>query len=199
MHRYVLLVGAIIVVVIIYQIASHPRYFYALNHIYRTLTRLPKVVIIVASILSLVGLSDLLDFHQLFKTAKQLTGRAVTSTLTHVPALAPMVTQANGTSTNERLVSDTTKKIVAAQQEWKCGLCGRLLDETYEVDHVTPLYKGGSNDIKNLMALDPICHRKKTNADRLEIPVESFIPSSPSQLSSRPPRSQEHMNHGIPQ
>ena len=61
-----------------------------------------------------------------------------------------------------RNVSALKKKIVAANQQWKCGICQRLLDETYEVDHIVPLYQGGSNDISNLMALDPICHKKKT-------------------------------------
>ena len=54
---------------------------------------------------------------------------------------------------------------MAARQSWKCGLCHKLLDETYEVDHITPLYLGGSNEISNLMALDPVCHRKKTRLD----------------------------------
>jgi len=61
-----------------------------------------------------------------------------------------------------RNVSNLKKKIVAANQHWKCGICGQMLDETYEVDHIIPLYRGGSNEISNLMALDPICHKKKT-------------------------------------
>lgn len=74
------------------------------------------------------------------------------------------------TSTNQilgdrktvRNVSNCKKKTVAARQSWKCGLCGQLLDETYEVDHIVPLYQGGTNELDNLMALDPICHKKKT-------------------------------------
>lgn len=61
-----------------------------------------------------------------------------------------------------RNVSHLKKKIVAANQQWLCGICGKTLDETYEVDHIVPLCKGGSNDLDNLMALDPICHKKKT-------------------------------------
>ena len=34
-----------------------------------------------------------------------------------------------------RNVSESTKKRVAARQNWKCGQCGKTLDETYEVDH----------------------------------------------------------------
>jgi len=43
------------------------------------------------------------------------------------------------------------------------------LDETYEVDHVVPICKGGSNDIENLMALDASCHRKKTFSQQYDI------------------------------
>lgn len=76
---------------------------------------------------------------------------------------------------HKRNVTESTKKLVAANQQWKCAVCGCMLDETYEVDHVNPLYKGGSNDLSNLMALDPKCHRKKTNADRLGLPIENYF------------------------
>lgn len=65
-------------------------------------------------------------------------------------------------SKTKRNVNNCKKKKVAALQQWKCGICQQLLDETYEVDHIIPLYQGGSNEIDNLMALDPICHKKKT-------------------------------------
>ncbi len=61
-----------------------------------------------------------------------------------------------------RNVSGLKKKVIAARQKWLCGHCGKMLDETYEVDHIVPIYQGGTNDLDNLMALDPICHKKKT-------------------------------------
>lgn len=75
----------------------------------------------------------------------------------------------------KRHVTEATKKLVASRQKWQCGICKRMLDETYEVDHIKPLYKGGTNDPKNLMALDPICHRKKTNADRLGVSIQDYM------------------------
>jgi hypothetical protein len=45
-----------------------------------------------------------------------------------------------------RKVSDSLKKYVAANQKWKCNMCNNLLEATYEVDHINPLYKGGSNE-----------------------------------------------------
>jgi len=73
-----------------------------------------------------------------------------------------------GSSTREkRNVTGLMKKKVAASQEWKCGNCSKTLDETYEVDHKLALYKGGSNEPDNLVALCPHCHRKKTVEERL--------------------------------
>ena len=74
------------------------------------------------------------------------------------------------TSTEKRSVTNLMKKKVAADQQWKCGGCGETLDESYEVDHKLALYKGGSNDAANLVALCRNCHGKKTMAERLESP-----------------------------
>jgi 5-methylcytosine-specific restriction endonuclease McrA len=68
---------------------------------------------------------------------------------------------------NKRNVSELTKKIVASRQKWKCLECRELLDFTYEVDHIKPLYKGGSNDLSNLRALCRNCHGRITLLDRV--------------------------------
>jgi hypothetical protein len=72
------------------------------------------------------------------------------------------------TTTVKRCVSETKKKYISAQQGWKCGHCQQQLSSTYEVDHIIPLYKGGSNDLTNLVSLCPNCHRKKTAMDRMK-------------------------------
>lgn len=72
-----------------------------------------------------------------------------------------------GGTREKRNVSALMKKKVAASQGWKCGMCSKLLDETYEVDHRVALYKGGSNDEGNLVGLCPHCHRLKTIEERL--------------------------------
>lgn len=63
---------------------------------------------------------------------------------------------------HKRNVSSLTKKMVASNQEWKCGSCNQTLDYTYEIDHHIPLFKGGSNEVGNLIALCRNCHGKKT-------------------------------------
>ena len=65
-------------------------------------------------------------------------------------------------TTMKRSVSETKKKYVASSQKWCCGHCKQQLDATFEVDHIIELQNGGSNEISNLVALCPNCHRKKT-------------------------------------
>ena len=72
-----------------------------------------------------------------------------------------------GGTREKRNVTGLMKKKVAASQQWKCGACSQTLDETYEVDHKLALFKGGSNDMSNLVALCPHCHRSKTVEERL--------------------------------
>jgi 5-methylcytosine-specific restriction endonuclease McrA len=62
----------------------------------------------------------------------------------------------------KRNVTSLTKKMVASSQEWKCGTCEQTLDFTYEIDHHIPLFKGGTNEVSNLIALCRNCHGKKT-------------------------------------
>lgn len=65
-----------------------------------------------------------------------------------------------------RNVTERTKKLVAASQQWVCAICRTTLPPTYEVDHIVRLEYGGSNDISNLQALCPNCHRYKTMTEK---------------------------------
>ena len=68
---------------------------------------------------------------------------------------------------SKRKLTDSTKKYIASQQKWICNSCKKTLDYTYEIDHINPLYKGGSNNIDNLQALCRNCHGKKTFSDTI--------------------------------
>jgi hypothetical protein len=70
-------------------------------------------------------------------------------------------------NSNKRRVTELTKKTIASNQQWKCNICNNILDASYEIDHIIPLYKGGTNDIYNLQALCRNCHGKKTIEDSL--------------------------------
>ena len=74
----------------------------------------------------------------------------------------------SGGNTTTRSVSETKKKYVAAQQEWKCNNCASQLSHTFEVDHKIDLRYGGTNHISNLVALCRNCHGEKTMANKLE-------------------------------
>lgn len=67
----------------------------------------------------------------------------------------------------KRSVSETKKKFVASQQNWKCGHCRKQLDHTFEVDHIRDLQHGGDNSVQNLVALCRNCHGRKTSMSKL--------------------------------
>ena len=50
------------------------------------------------------------------------------------------------------------KKKVGALAHWRCQLCKKELDHTYEVDHIRPVSQGGTNEFSNLRALCRGCH-----------------------------------------
>ena len=73
----------------------------------------------------------------------------------------------SGKKATKRCVSETKKKFVASQQNWKCGHCQIQLPAWFEVDHKIRLENGGSNHVDNLVALCRDCHGKKTAMENL--------------------------------
>ena len=73
----------------------------------------------------------------------------------------------SGKNSTKRSVSETKKKYVAANQDWKCGHCDTRLDHTFEIDHKIRLEYGGDNDVSNLIALCRNCHGKKTAMENM--------------------------------
>jgi hypothetical protein len=67
----------------------------------------------------------------------------------------------------KRSVSESKKKFVASGQDWCCYNCKEKLKATFEVDHIVPLFKGGTNQIDTLRALCLECHRLHTISDKL--------------------------------
>ena len=80
---------------------------------------------------------------------------------------APPMRETVKGGSSKRSVSETKKKYVAAQQDWKCGQCKSQLDHTYEIDHRIRLEYGGGNDVQNLVALCRNCHGKKTASENM--------------------------------
>lgn len=73
----------------------------------------------------------------------------------------------SGKTGTKRSVSETKKKYVASQQNWKCGKCNEQLSAWFEVDHKIRLERGGSNEVSNLVALCRECHGEKTAMENL--------------------------------
>ena len=73
----------------------------------------------------------------------------------------------SGNKGTKRSVSETKKKYVASNQDWKCGDCGTRLNAWFEVDHKIRLEHGGGNDVTNLVALCRECHGKKTAMENM--------------------------------
>lgn len=68
----------------------------------------------------------------------------------------------------KRSVSESTKRQVAAKYSWKCAVCNEMLESTFQVDHIVPLWKGGTNEIDNLQPLCVNHHAQKTQEEANE-------------------------------
>lgn len=103
-------------------------------------------------------------FNGLFGTCSKIIG-GFQSNNSYMPTTTIPTNYSNSGQSIEkekRNVSNVVKKYVASNQQWKCALCNKTLDHTYEVDHILPLGKGGSNNPNNLQALCVSCHKTKT-------------------------------------
>jgi len=77
-----------------------------------------------------------------------------------------------------RDVSFSLKKLCAASQGWRCAQCDALLPAEFQVDHITPLADGGSNEQDNLQALCPGCHAFKTYTENMNRAKSRRVTSS---------------------
>ena len=67
----------------------------------------------------------------------------------------------------KRVWRSCESKVVAHKQGWKCATCTVSLPPSFELDHITPLHLGGSNDLDNSQALCGSCHATKTQKERI--------------------------------
>lgn len=64
--------------------------------------------------------------------------------------------------------TEAVKRQVAARQQWKCNECKQVLSASFQVDHTTPLWKGGAHHPDNGAALCANCHAQKTQREEIE-------------------------------
>ena len=61
--------------------------------------------------------------------------------------------------TKRKRFSPLVSKQVAARQHSRCDICKRLFDDQlWDLDHIVPLFRGGSNELSNVRALRRACH-----------------------------------------
>ena len=70
-----------------------------------------------------------------------------------------------------RSVSASMRVSCAARQQWHCIMCGNILDDTFQVDHIVPKKEGGICSMNNLQALCAGCHGKKTRMEQIVVQV----------------------------
>lgn len=58
--------------------------------------------------------------------------------------------------------SIVTRNKICANQKWCCNICKNTLGSIFIVDHIIPLFLGGTNEEYNLQSLCPECDRYKT-------------------------------------
>ena len=60
-------------------------------------------------------------------------------------------------------VSDELRSLTFSRQKCLCAICGDELGSRFEMDHISPLCTGGSNEASNYRALCPMCHAEETD------------------------------------
>jgi len=108
-------------------------------------------------------LSPILDFTNISEGFNSLN-KGYQNSPHQTPQMKRMLNSGN---TNKRSVSESKKKYVASNQNWKCGKCQKILDASFEIDHKIELQHGGTNHVNNLEALCRNCHGQKTLLNRL--------------------------------
>lgn len=71
---------------------------------------------------------------------------------------------------SKRKVCADLKKIIYFEQDFKCALCSRKT-VNIDIDHIRPLFMGGSNDRSNLQGLCKDCHATKCATERINIDI----------------------------
>lgn len=60
------------------------------------------------------------------------------------------------------------KKLVLEKQNYKCRMCSIFLD-VYDIDHIVPYRIEQRHRLRNLQALCPSCHARKTRKEAKEL------------------------------
>ena len=81
------------------------------------------------------------------------------------PRFATRAAPAPATTTQRRRITPFQARLVAAKYGFRCAICGKMLDASWETDHIVPLSRGGTNELSNLQPLHRNCHQMKSSQE----------------------------------
>ena len=104
---------------------------------------------------------------------KQSVVEAVAAPPARSVRATPRPTLAVKTSQYRKKVSPLMARMAAVKYDFKCGICGKTLDATWETDHIIPLSRAKSaadfeklNSLDNLQPVHRIpCHQLKSSRE----------------------------------
>jgi len=67
----------------------------------------------------------------------------------------------------KRPLDQKTKNLMKSIFGNKCAICGEVKDHT-QIDHIVPLWNGGTDKVDNLQVLCYECHKKKSADEHRE-------------------------------
>ncbi len=67
------------------------------------------------------------------------------------------------------------EKLISNYYTRVCGICGLKIESRFEIDHIIPLARNGSNTLDNLQLAHPICNRTKSDRLQKDINLDIMI------------------------
>jgi 5-methylcytosine-specific restriction endonuclease McrA len=87
-----------------------------------------------------------------------------------------------------RVITESKKRDILKNQDYKCNICGDPIHYEYEIDHIHPLkfaltYKNGFNNINELANLQALCKNcNRVKGSRLDFNVKIDTPLFPVEI-----------------
>ena len=60
-------------------------------------------------------------------------------------------------------IPQVERNLICYNQQWSCNLCSEMFKCSIIIDHIRPLFLGGSNSLNNYQGLCDVCNKIKTD------------------------------------
>jgi 5-methylcytosine-specific restriction endonuclease McrA len=116
-----------------------------------------------------------LQLPQTLRKENEEIREVITEMREEISELKSKVNKLEGKSTNNftivqqgrRKVNKNIRNELIIKQDNKCNHCNNVLSQYYQVDHITALQYGGTDEFDNLQALCCECHAKKSSIENV--------------------------------